>query len=60
MQITLVDRWIEPALVIKANQEEAAKRETPKVFFYSLLFLTTGRYVIKAIIWADKRTDNLN
>lgn len=43
-------------LVIKANQAEAVREDAPKVFFYSLIGLVVGRYIILGIGWADKRT----
>lgn len=43
-------------LVIRANQSESVSKNVPRVFFYSLIGLVFGRYIILSIGWADKRT----
>lgn len=41
---------------IEANQRGEIKDKVPKVFVCSLLVLTIGRYIIKGLTWANKRS----
>lgn len=44
--------------LIKRNQMTAVKHGTPKVFIYSIIILTLGRYVLKGFQWAEKRNND--
>lgn len=41
--------------LIERNQMRAVQDSTPKVFIYSLILLSLGRYALKGIQWAESR-----
>jgi hypothetical protein len=42
----------------KRNMIRAIKENAPKVFLYSLIILTIGRYTLKSFLWAESKNKN--